>query len=88
MCIFHPIQVINSSSFDAVVIMSHPTSGPTCNRTLQKKWDSMRFNAHRDKVHSIRPTVDTSQPPAFTQHTTESEKTSDGEGEGGPDYEA
>ena len=47
-------------------MMSHPATGPTCNRTLQRKWDSMRFNAHRDKVRSIRPTIDTTQPPAFT----------------------
>lgn len=45
--------------------MSHAPPGATCNKTLQKKWDSMKFTAHRAKVRSIQPTVDTRQPPAF-----------------------
>ena len=48
-----------------LLAMSHAPPGATCNKTLQKKWDSMKFSAHRDKVRSIRPTVDTRQPPAF-----------------------
>jgi len=43
---------------------SYPTVLPTHNRFLQFKWDGHNYAHHRRSVQSIKPTVDTRQPPA------------------------
>jgi hypothetical protein len=40
----------------------HQHSAPTCNEFLQQKWDYLRYEDHRRKVHAAKPAVDNTKP--------------------------
>lgn len=43
----------------------HPHSAPTCNEYLQQKWDYLKYEDHRRKVHASKPAIDNKPPKQY-----------------------